>query len=268
LRTDVRRVFIVAAPRSGTTILQSYLAAHPRISTFPETSIFVRSYPSSKRWARPFDLAGRLFVTDIKTIARRLNVPVPRRPLTMPGAYRTATRVLDRAAGDVSAWVEKSSRHIQRIDQIERYVPNALFLHVVRDGRDVVASILRVARSHDEWRGSRSIEAAVARWNESAATTMDRNSRASDLVVRYEDLMSDTHTELSRLCDFIEVDFEEVMLERSSGGGIIDAPWKRAVAGPIRFNPGNSFASLPVEDQRRVGELLNRSLMEWFGYDL
>ncbi len=39
----VNRVFIVGAPRSGTTLLQSMLAAHPRTVSFPETQYFVSS---------------------------------------------------------------------------------------------------------------------------------------------------------------------------------------------------------------------------------
>src|SRR5271167_4804558 len=36
------RLFVVGCPRSGTTLLQSLLAAHPSVHSFPETAVFGR----------------------------------------------------------------------------------------------------------------------------------------------------------------------------------------------------------------------------------
>jgi len=57
-RLAFTRIFLVGCPRSGTTLLQSMLARHDRVFTFPESHLFARSVPSGGLF-RMAGLAGR-----------------------------------------------------------------------------------------------------------------------------------------------------------------------------------------------------------------
>lgn len=259
-------MFVVAAPRSGTTILQSYLAAHPRIATFPETSIFSLARPASKWWAKQLRLVNRRFFYGLKSAADALSVPTPARPITLSGSFRAGVRMLDQAAGDVDVWVEKSSHHIRNIDNIQRYVPGSCFVHVVRDGRDSVASMRLVTiRYGDIWHGPNTVEKAVDRWNEDVRITRRCLGEQDHLVIRYEDLMIDPDAELQRICELLGLQFDPAMLIRKSRG-FVDDPWKRTATGPIRFEPGASFAKLTRDEQKYIDTNLDRLLMTSYGY--
>ena len=71
--------------------------------------------------------------------------------------------LLDRrtaAAHDCSTWVEKTPNHLMYIDDIASYVPEARFVHVLRNGEDVVASIVDADLSQP----TRAFRGGVKRW--------------------------------------------------------------------------------------------------------
>src|SRR5689334_9016245 len=54
-----RPIFVVGAPRSGTTMLQLMLHAHARIAIPPETRFLMRAYEDRKSWGDLADPANR-----------------------------------------------------------------------------------------------------------------------------------------------------------------------------------------------------------------
>ena len=141
-------VFLVGSPRSGTTLLQSMLGAHPEVLTLPETIFFKgawgRLWPH-RRWGVVSPRAARRV---LHRAADDLGRPV-RAPLwpTMAAYSRAFVTLLDDAAGasGASVWLEKSPPHLECIDLITRHVRDVRFVHLVRDGRAVVASFLGAA---------------------------------------------------------------------------------------------------------------------------
>jgi hypothetical protein len=153
----ILRLFLVGCPRSGTTLLQSLVAAHPQVASFPESHFFTRIISSrpvlrhlglASLRARPqftllLDLLGR---PELRTCLPRLAVS--------PRQYaRAFTTVLDTVAREQhkQAWLEKTPRHLEYIDDISALVSNAKFIHLIRNGADVVASLyLNVARKRHQ----------------------------------------------------------------------------------------------------------------------
>ena len=87
-------------------------------------------------------------------------------------------------------------------------VPEAHFIHIIRDGRDVALSVLGVS-----W-GPDTVEDAAVQW-----TTQVRRARrksrsvAHYMEVRYEGLVADPEPIVRRVCEFAELPFEPGMLE-------------------------------------------------------
>jgi hypothetical protein len=96
-----------------------------------------------------------------------------------------AIRSLDPAA---SVIVEKSPSHSHHVQLIAKYLPDAPFLHIVRDGRDVVASLQSASRGWGSYWAPGSLKNAAVMWktNVLAARTAAGTGRYAE--VRYEDL--------------------------------------------------------------------------------
>jgi len=151
-KADTRRVFLVGCPRSGTTLLQSLLFAHPQVISFPETFFFVH-VANERGWRRRIGLAkpqsGRA-ITTIREMVGDDSVSRRRRPLTIAGHADQFVRSLDATAqrAGATAWVEKTPSHLHRVGVIEQYVRSARFVHIVRDAWAAVASLHKVTHEH------------------------------------------------------------------------------------------------------------------------
>jgi len=119
------------------------------------------------------------------------------RRLAMASFYARAWAVGKRT------WAEKTPKHVHHIGDMAGVAPDARFICMVRDGRDVALSIKR--RTGDFEDGAR-------RWvrDNEAWLTLDRRARL--LPVRYERLVSEPESEMAHICDFLEIEFEEPML--------------------------------------------------------
>jgi hypothetical protein len=127
-------------------------------------------------------------------------------PFTLPDACRCfyrwyASRSNKTRGGD------KSPPYCLHLDAVERVLPEAHFIHLIRDGRDVAVSLrgLWFAPGND-------MESLARHWRQSILTArqLARNCRHY-LEVRYEDLLANTHDELNRICRFIDVRYHEGM---------------------------------------------------------
>lgn len=135
---DVDLVFLVGCGRSGTTWLQAMLAFHPAIYTGTETHFFGAFSHSEYKFLHPphtltaglsayfnkeefYNIIAELFWCLISTLPP---------PSTQPKYF-----------------LERTPYHCRYDDFILNTFPNARFIHLIRDGRAVVSSMLRASRS-------------------------------------------------------------------------------------------------------------------------
>jgi hypothetical protein len=266
----VGRVFLVGCPRSGTTLLQSLVAAHPRFTSFPEThylpGVVPRRHeagagashdpPASPRAARTFE--ALLATVDAESV-----VPPPRSGASVREYVEAMVRVLDQATlkRGRDQWLEKTPRHLHFLGHIERWVPDARVLHIVREGPDVVASLFEVTHRHPkEWKGARSIEACVARWKRDVRATLAHVGKPNHLLVRYEDLVRDSRSALERVCGFLGVAFDDAMLDPGTTAAALVRPverWKERAGDAAQPAERSKFQRLFDADERaRILEML------------
>jgi hypothetical protein len=202
-------IFVIGFQRSGTTLLQSLLGAHPRIAAPPETHFIARV-------AHLADYFGDL--EDDGNLRRALhealNPPVPlladcgfdedvlfERAVAGP---RTYAALLDTLMGDFAdrhgkaRWCEKTPT--QPAGWAFALFPDAQVVHIVRDPRDVVASSLEVP-----WTGlgTRQIAAAWRRFTLDNVRVGLEVGPSRFLQIRYEDLARDFEATLSLVCAFL-----------------------------------------------------------------
>ena len=246
--TRVRRVaFVVGCPRSGTTLVQQLLNAHPDIVIGPETH-FVRRFREGRE--KYGDLSsdegwGRL-VRDVAAMPELGDIGIaPERVMAAAaGLERHPARLLrlllDLFAGDAAVAGEKTPGHLLHMPLLQEWFPEARFIHVVRDPRAVVNSMRRVPWSSGTLVG----DAAV--WRGQIYRALRKPPAAGRLLtVAYERLVAEPEAEVARVCAFLGVPYDARVVAPDRGAPVgVDVdrePWKRNAAGPIVRGPADRW---------------------------
>ena len=285
LRNEIeRRVFVVGVPRSGTTLLQSLLAAHGALTSFTESHLFDRHFrllPGTSRALMIHDPGPRLreFLAENGErppeaagwfLSDGGGLPAARAllPLQTRSAARRLLRVLDELAlsRGVTGWVEKTPRHLRYLPFFGRLCGDAerpRFVHVIRDGLEAVASLRRASRG---WERPYDLETCVRRWNEDVSFSAGRLGAPTDHFVIYEELAARPEPVLQRLLAALGLDWEPEILERygAAAGRLVteEEAWKSDVGRAIRPS-ATARRTLTEEERRRAlgglrGELYER----------
>lgn len=225
--SDAPVIVIGGCPRSGTTLLRRLLDEHPNIICGPETSALLPVRLSAGELASSYDL------------------PEPEVAAMLRGSHSQAAFVAQFFATAAQRrgkrrWAEKTPLNVRHLGWIFRHFPNATFLHVIRDGRDVVCSL----RSHPVRRfvdgawvsvpQRRSVASCIDQWLDLTGRGMLRRADPRYLEVRYEDLVGAPEHTMRRVMEFVGEPFEEAWLvARIADGGHPDAPSQPNAAGAI-----------------------------------
>jgi hypothetical protein len=187
-------IFIVGCHRSGTTLLRLLLDSHPGISCGPETGFLT-------------DFA-RLTRDPAWSHLRQYGFPKEYWHRKIAGLFDSFQRDYAQARGKVR-WAEKTPNYALHLDYINELFPDCQVVHIIRDGRDVVASHL------DRW-GLVSAVKATRKWPlyvQAVRAAGARLPAGRYVEVRYEDLVTDTETTLRKLLDFLGEPWDDVLLE-------------------------------------------------------
>jgi hypothetical protein len=179
-------IFNVGARRSGTYWLQRITCAHAAVAEVPsETYVFSHGIaPLMERFHHDdpeYEEVGQVF-------ARRDRVIAAVRDLcdTVFGEF-----VRD---GQTHA-AERTPWHVYHLPLIAEVYPNARFVHIIRDGRDAVRSIVA-----QPW-GPDNVKDAAEEWRSSVAAGLDAAPVLGErlLEVRYEDVLADPRTAIPQI---------------------------------------------------------------------
>lgn len=193
--------FIIAAPRSGSTLLRVLLDSHPDLSVGPETNVL-------HHW---FDA-----VDHSKTLALY--------PFAAEGMHRYPAAALEllqrRYAHDRGKrrWGDKTPAYSDIIDRLAECWSGAQFVHCYRDGRDVACSM------RDRWGWS--VRAAARAWNAKVTKILHSDVAGTDQYyeVRYEELVEDVEGVMRGVLAFLGERWHEDVLshERRPHDGVVD----------------------------------------------
>lgn len=240
-------IFIIGVGRSGTSLLQSMLNAHPKISFIPEISYIRRFLKRNSIISK--DLAKTLLLADPKL--NRLDIPLAEILSATPGAeinllqvYVDIIKEYRKKRGQTIIG-DKDPRCIEFIPRLYRYFPRAFLLHVVRDPRDVI-----VSKTKATWSKNRNIHNYIfanlvqMQLAEKHAPLFGRNY----LIVQYEKLLQNPIEILSQLCQKLELEFEPSMLSFNKSAQELMAEeeyqWKKETLGPLMQDNINKWSGL------------------------
>jgi hypothetical protein len=193
-------IFVVGARRSGTNWIQRVIAAHPDVVAVPsETFLFSSGLaPLRERFH-----SGVLSSTISGFVYGDLDELLDRMRDLCDTVFLTLSRGLDPSAQRI---VERTPNHVEHLGLIGEIYPDAHVVHIVRDGRDVVRSLLSHGWATDDVR-----EAATEWRNAVTAARSEAPKLEHYYEVRYEQLLSD-QTQVRAVFDALGLDTGEAQL--------------------------------------------------------
>jgi hypothetical protein len=212
-----RPFFIVACDRSGTTMLRLILDRSADVAIPTESMILVDMARMRSRFGdistdEQFDRLARTVWRHPKVREWRLaGAPPGREGRRGDEAYRAVLEAPYRAYAEQHGkpgWGDKTPYYVEHVDEIRRVFPEARIVNLVRDGRDVALSLLRVPF------GPSNVWAAAHQWRDAVRAGESAAARLGDdlLTVRYEDLVADPAGVVPAICAFLEIAYEPGML--------------------------------------------------------
>ncbi len=246
VRLDGALILVVGARRSGTHWLQRILSAHPDVTAVPgESYLFSRGIRPLRERFQHGSLAspqvGKIYAEREQVVARLRQL-----------CDDVLLPYLDADRSGASRLVERTPEHVQVMDLISELYPRARFVHQIRDGNEVVRSLLR-----QSW-GPEDAGRAAAEWRDAVLDGRRQGAHLRHYTeVRYEDLAEDTEAQIRRL-------FDGLGLRTDRGTLAAAVAESNVVANTAGRPPGAGGLS---RAQRRVVGRIAGDLLEELGYD-
>jgi protein-tyrosine sulfotransferase len=252
-----RPFFIIGAGRSGNTLLRRVLTAHPAFHIPPETYVLPRIVKRFRRvshmeWADiiHFIYAFFQFHEEFETFDVRNLSDLVHRVASVDKKKRSLAFIINafyewhaqQHGLSFERWGDKTPLNVFGLKRIHQVFPKAQFIHIVRDGCDVVASHLEAGICDHA-------EEAARRWRTAVGLcqSFGRAHPHACLEVRYEDFVTGPQETTAAICAFLGVAFDECMLE---------CPWMRVRSAMCHAGIGTARSSnrSPRPTSARVGE--------------
>jgi len=234
-------LFIVGVGRSGTSLLQSMFAAHPRLEYMPETS-FIRRYVVGNRLLKLFNAAGKAAVIqklEEDVLFARTGLDVS----SLVGSALEQNGDLDRniycqmvlatASQAGTSWVgDKDPRLIEFLPLLRNVLPDAQVVNIIRDPRDVLVSKKNAAWSkHGHvWKHVFANRVQLKLGRSFGHKRFAQNYHE----LLYEELIASPRDVLNDLCEKIGLPFDEAMLSFGEAAKKLVAQseesWKKDIA--------------------------------------
>jgi sulfotransferase family protein len=209
--------FLVGNDRSGTTLLRLVLD-RGSVAIPPESMFLADFAPVRQRGGLEDPAQAERLMRAVWSHPRVRLWKLPAEPPAVPSglSHENAYRFIVSAPFQAYArkeekerWADKTPLYLRYVEEIDAIWPDARFVIVARDGRDVALSVMRVPF------GANNVWAAARAWAQGIRLGLEAERSHPDRVVtvRYEDLVARPAEEAARVSEFLGLEFREEMLE-------------------------------------------------------
>ena len=256
---SVRPIFLLSLPRSGSTLAQRVLAAHPAIATAAEPWVLLPHLYASRERGIAAEYTQPMAARAIGEFVRQL--PQGERDYR-EALHDFAIDLYSRAAGeDAVYFLDKTPRYHYVVDDLLATFPDARFIFLWRNPLGVVASIVETWTKGrwnvDRWQGDlRGIASLVDAYS---------THRDATFAVRYEDLVADPDATWPPVFEHLDLPFDPELLTRFD-----DVALEGSMGDPTGVHRYSTISAEPLEKWRTT--LANpyrkrwcREYLRWIG---
>lgn len=259
----------MGAPRSGTTFFASSIASHPRVIGLPEMHFVYELMEQDYLNSNLSDddkvniLTKDFYFCSFNLFSSKREIALFLQGKTVQEIILGIVNLYNKRNKnkDYSHWVEHSPHSHEYIELVKYYFPDAIFYHVVRDPRAVVASTYK-----EPW-GFKDVVTGSNYWRNSIRDILLKSLIFEIKTYRYEDIVSDFFQIFSQISEQLGLEFSPDFYENSG------------VHAPNFFDEQQQFNSVKLDSSRnakwpnelKVSEIahinaVNGVLMKKFNY--
>jgi len=223
-------VFVLGCPRSGTTVLYHMLLSAGGFAVYrTESNVFnllaphfgeMRSASERKKlldaWLN--SMLFRVSGLDAANITARVM-----EECQSPGDFLRIVMGEIARNQSMRRWADCTPEHLLYMTEIRRQIPDALFIHIIRDGRDVALSYLKQGWSYPlPWDEHEHLGVAGLYWKWIVGRGRECGKVLGECYreVRFEDLIKHPQETLSGLSEFIDHDLDFERITRAGIGSV------------------------------------------------
>lgn len=170
-------------------------------------------------------------------------------------------------------WAVYDPDNVLHIERLKTSIPNALFLHIIRDGRDIALSLKKMGGFTPlPWdrEGTGSLVATALYWEWMVRNGRDHGRRipADYLELRYEDLVTNPKEVLQKVGEFLDHDLDYDRIQRAGLGRLSETNSSFREEGTERINPLERWKERLSRDEVAAIEASVGKCLEEAGYSL
>jgi len=272
-------VFVLGCPRSGTTVLYHMLLSSGGFAVYrAESNVFNLLVPrfgnlssaANRQKLMEYWIRSKLFRAS-GLDAREINAKIMAECRTGGNFLRIVMEETARKQG-ASRWADCTPDHLLYIPEIKRELPDALIIHIIRDGRDVALSYVKQGWAYPlPWDRNAHLEVAGLywKWIVRKGREYGRKLGADYREVRFEDLVTDPRRTLAELSGFVGQDLDYDRIQKMAIGSVGEPnssfPEESDNSG---FNPVGRWKEKLSWQQQAMFESLLGDLLRELGYSL
>jgi sulfotransferase family protein len=271
-------VFVLGCPRSGTTVLYHMLLSAGGFAVYrAESNVFNLLVPRFRGMRSAADrkellelwLRSKLFrVSGLD--ASEISVKIMAECRGGGDFLRIVMQEIARKQG-VGRWADCTPEHLLYMAEIKRQIPDALFIHIIRDGRDVALSYVKQGWSYPlPWDRQEGLGVAGLYWEWIVRKGRERGRHlgASYQEVRFEELITNPQETLSRIGGFIDHDLDYDRIQHARIGSVSQPNSSFAKESDGPFNPVGRWKARMSAGQMTAFEGLVGGFLRELGYGL
>lgn len=271
-------VFVLGCPRSGTTVLYHMLLSAGNFAVYrAESNVFSVLQPrfGSLKNKRNRDqlldrwLRSELFLrTGLDADAIRKEIDANCR--SAGDFLRIVMEAMARQQG-VERWADCTPDHLLYIEQIKREIPNALVIHIIRDGRDVALSYAKQGWAYPlPWdrREQLSVAGLFWRWIVRRARIFGAALGSDYYELHYEDLVERPRETLAALGHFVGQELDHEQIQQAGIGSVSQPNSSFGSDTAAGFQPVGRWRKQMNEQQIADFESLTGDCLREVGYPL
>lgn len=290
----MQQVFILGNPRSGTSLLRLILNNHANIVVPPESGFMLWWYKKYSNWTiKDIDNKELIeqFICDIMS-SRKIetwnldyNLLYDSIIRTKPHNYlalsqRVYLAYAAQRGKNPNIVGDKNNYYIHHLQELHQLAPNAKYLHIIRDGRDVACSYKSIKKLNSDSPYKpilpEDIETIANEWliNNSNILRLLRIVDPSNFFsVRYEDLILATESQVKSICSFFQIPYDENMMlyykhnKLNKEEPLQTLDWKRKTLEKPDSNNIDKYKTIlsgeEINEFNRIGE----KVLKQFGYE-